>query len=65
MTPVGVSNKPKNDTLKNLSYFSGHYVCLKYHSNFLMDTVMMNEHCQFTKLVTLYEAHALCLAQQF
>ena len=26
---------------------------------------MMNEHCQFPKLVTLDEAHALCLTQQF
>ena len=30
-----------------------------------MDTLMMNEHFQFTKLVTLDDAHALCLAQQF
>ena len=55
MTPVGVSNQPKKCT--------GQYD--RSFQIFFMDTVMMNEYCQFTKLVTLDEAHTLCLAQQF
>ena len=56
------SNDPLLVLFTNKIYWP---VCLPGRSFqvFFMDTIVTNEHCQFTKLVTLDEAHALCLAR--